>query len=248
MVQDVDANRRFWLALGGTTVRAGGEDAIQFPGLLVVVTKGNGSGSSEGSVLNHVAFRVRSLSMTLAALQAAGMRGELAPEFPGTGRAWTPGGDKLELFDVSSDYPRFTPDGAARDSDWERHSGPMTAPIVAQHLHFYLPEGADRDAKVWYLARFGGTPGKRLRYEAVDLPGINLNFSPAPAPAAPTRGRTLDHIGFEVTNLRELYRTFEAAGVRFDRPIQRDAHGVASAWLTDPWGTSIELTEGLRAR
>jgi hypothetical protein len=35
-------------------------------------------------------------------------------------------------------------------------------------------------------------------------------------------------------------------GVKFDSPYQKNADGIATATLTDPWGTSIELTEGLR--
>ena len=34
-------------------------------------------------------------------------------------------------------------------------------------------------------------------------------------------------------------------GVKFDVPYARDAAGFARAMLTDPWGVSIELTEGL---
>jgi hypothetical protein len=28
-------------------------------------------------------------------------------------------------------------------------------------------------------------------------------------------------------------------------PLSKSPDGVATAWLTDPWGTSIELTEAL---
>jgi hypothetical protein len=34
--------------------------------------------------------------------------------------------------------------------------------------------------------------------------------------------------------------------ITFDAPCARDASGIVRARLTDPWGTSIELTEGLR--
>ena len=137
-----------------------------------------------------------------------------------------------------------------RDSDVDRHMAAMSTPIVSQHLHFYLPEGVEREARTWYVTRFGGTVGRRLRYDAVDLPGINLNFSissvPNAPPAASTKGRTLDHIGFEVRDLAALCRRLESAGVKFDVPYARRNDGVATAMLTDPWGASIELTEGLR--
>ncbi len=78
------------------------------------------------------------------------------------------------------------------------------------------------------------------------MPGININFSSAERPAVPTKGRMLDHIGFEVINLKAFCGKLEANGVKLDAPYRTHADGVATAWLTDPWGTSIELTEGLR--
>jgi catechol 2,3-dioxygenase-like lactoylglutathione lyase family enzyme len=114
------------------------------------------------------------------------------------------------------------------------------------HIHLYVPAGAEVQAKEWYARLFGGVNGKRWHYEATDLPGININFSSAERPAAPTKGRMLDHIGFEVINLKAFCGKLEANGVKLDAPYRTHADGVATAWLTDPWGTSIELTEGLR--
>ena len=38
----------------------------------------------------------------------------------------------------------------------------------------------------------------------------------------------------------------EAAGVKVAAPIRKAGNGTTSiAFLTDPWGTSVELTEGL---
>ena len=108
-----------------------------------------------------------------------------------------------------------------------------------------MPQGADVAAKAWYAQMFGGVPGKRSNYQAVDLPGINLNFSGQATAQAPTRGRMLDHIGFEVKNLEAFCKQLEARGVKLDTPYTKGPDGIATAQLTDPWGTSIELTEGL---
>ena len=86
----------------------------------------------------------------------------------------------------------------------------------------------------------------RWRYAAADLPGINLNFSATPAPQAPTQGRMLDHIGFEIDGLESFCAALEAQGVVLDRRYRKLPSGVGLAFLTDPWGTYIELTEGLR--
>ena len=63
---------------------------------------------------------------------------------------------------------------------------------------------------------------------------------------APTRGRMLDHVGFEVRDLDDFCRRLEARGIRLDEPVTEDGRGFRRARLTDPWGTSIVLTEGLR--
>ena len=120
-------------------------------------------------------------------------------------------------------------------------------PIVAHHLHLYLVDDAVEEAQDWYATMFGGKPGTRWRYDAVDLPGINLNFSYNPdAGGAPTVERMLDHIGFEVTNLDVFCGQLEAKGVTFDVPYTLHTSGIGYAYLTDPWGVRIELTEGLR--
>jgi catechol 2,3-dioxygenase-like lactoylglutathione lyase family enzyme len=56
----------------------------------------------------------------------------------------------------------------------------------------------------------------------------------------------LEHIGFEIAGLQAFCKRLEAMGVIFDVPYAPGRPGIARAALTDPWGTSIELTEGLR--
>ena len=57
-VRDVAANTRFWVALGGEASVLGGSTVVKFPDVLVVLSAGEPSGGTEGSVVNHVAFRV----------------------------------------------------------------------------------------------------------------------------------------------------------------------------------------------
>jgi hypothetical protein len=94
---------------------------------------------------------------------------------------------------------------------------------------------------------FGGIAGKRSNYDAVDLPGINLNFSGGRT-SAPMKGRTLEHVGFEITGLEAFCKRLESLGVKFEAPYRKNADGIAAATIVDPWGTVIELTEGLRGR
>ena len=62
----------------------------------------------------------------------------------------------------------------------------------------------------------------------------------------PTKGRALDHVGFEVKNLEAFCRKLEANGIKLDQPYSKTRHkDFASAELTDNYGVSVELTEGL---
>jgi catechol 2,3-dioxygenase-like lactoylglutathione lyase family enzyme len=230
-VRDVAANKRFWIALGGQPVAASrrfaapGREILRFQDVLVVLDPGESTGGTEGSVVNHVAFRIPSL----APVEAAGLVPARLAQFP----------------------------GGARDAAAERHNRPVAVPIAFHHVHLYLPDAAAAgQAKAWYARVFGGIPGKRAQYDATDVPGINLNFSAAPSPAtgpsdrpqagaAPTKGRMLDHVGFEIVRLKDFCGRLEAMGIVFDELYSEGRDGVGRAWLTDPWGTSIELTEGL---
>ena len=67
-----------------------------------------------------------------------------------------------------------------------------------------------------------------------------------PTPTVGTTGRALDHIGFEIKNLEAFTKKLEADGIKLDRPYTKvPALGIAIAFIKDPWGTNIELTEGL---
>ena len=241
-VQDVEANKRFWLALGGTEVALGQNVVIRFPDVLVLLRQAEASGSSAESVVDHFAFRVQSL----AAIDAAGIEVELNEQYPGVASVYTPDGVRIELFDESATNLSFMVDGGAGDAVTERHNRKIDVPIVAHHIHLYVPEGEVETARDWYARHFGGVKGQRWRYPAVDLPGINLNFSETPTARGPTRGRRLDHIGFEVENLEAFCTKLEADGIAFDVPYRESPSGIRLAFLTDPWGTFIELTEGLR--
>ena len=64
----------------------------------------------------------------------------------------------------------------------------------------------------------------------------------------PTAGRVVDHVGFEVKNLDAFSKALEAKGIKLVRPYKkRDPamNNIATATIVDPWGVSIELTEGL---
>jgi catechol 2,3-dioxygenase-like lactoylglutathione lyase family enzyme len=249
-VPDVKASEAFWTQLGAVVVRtegtghASGPDTVtlRVRDALVVLSRGSATGVSEGAVLNHVAFRLPSAGP----IEAAGVAVQRLAGFPGVSSVHTPEGERVELFEDSATNLGFTPDRGPAEGVVNRHNQPVGAPIAFHHMHLYVPEGAVAEAQRWYAELFGGVTGKRSNYDAVDVPGLNVNISSRPRPMAPTRGRVLDHIGLEVSGLEAFCARARAKGLSFTEPYQKDTTGLGRAVLTDPWGTTIELTEGLR--
>jgi catechol 2,3-dioxygenase-like lactoylglutathione lyase family enzyme len=114
-------------------------------------------------------------------------------------------------------------------------------------VHFF---GEQRDEmQAWYGKVFGAmvNPANPNQVFVTDqLPGVTLSFSPSATPTVATQGRALDHIGFEVKNLEAFTKQLEAQGIKLDRPYTKVPElGIAIAFIKDPWGTNIEMTEGL---
>jgi catechol 2,3-dioxygenase-like lactoylglutathione lyase family enzyme len=260
IVRDVDASKKFWVTLGGTPLKIDGIDTVKFPGVFVFITKGSPSGGSFGSVVNHVKFLVPDVDEAVAKWKAGGITAEAVhSEYAGNliGWAYTP--DNLKI--------RFNPDKSltvAVGKPGIQYWG--TDSEVPQIQAWYVKTFG---GKMGGKANNGGS--------VIGIPGFQLTVTssgeqpPARTPRGvglingklpdqvfmdklaqtnlrlPTKGRTLDHIGFEVTNLEAFCRKLQASGVKFDEPYSKTRHkSFASATLTDPWGVSVELTEGLK--
>jgi len=121
------------------------------------------------------------------------------------------------------------------------------APIQLHHIHFFGE--MNTEMQTWYAKTFGAkmlpaSPGAAFVQD--ELPGVVLNFTPSPTPPVGTTGRALDHIGFEIKDLEAFTKKLEAAGIKLDRPYTKVPQlGIAIAFIKDPWGTNIEMTEGL---
>jgi 4-hydroxyphenylpyruvate dioxygenase-like putative hemolysin len=245
-VRDVEANQKFWVTLGATPVRTSEKQAVlKFQSLLILLNQGDSSGNSEGSVMNHVGFQVSNLQQIMEKVRAAGYK--TAPATLGSkavGNVFSPEGERIELLEDRSENVQITfDDGKVING---KTDGPkMVVPILLHHIHFYVPEGSVQEIKAWYIKNFGAASCKRWHYEAVDLPGMNINISGSPGSLVPTKGRMLDHIGFEVKNLKAFCKKLQTNGVPFDQPYTKQPSGLATAYLTDPWGNYIVLTEGL---
>ena len=113
------------------------------------------------------------------------------------------------------------------------------------HIHLFVPDTLA--AQKWYVQHFGAAAGKRGQFDTANVPGTEITFGKADMPQAPTKGRSVDHMGFEVRNIDAFVAKLQAAGVKTDAAIRSstNATGIRLAYVTDPCGTEIEITEGL---
>lgn len=245
-VSNIEAHKKFWAdTLGGTVVRIGTDhrEAVRIPGVWIFFRTQAPTAGSKGSTEDHIGLSVPDLDTTLAKVKADGFRvataqeapasyhvvGDVANPGPGTRLAFIFGPDdvKVELLEVKN----------------------QAEPIKLHHIHFVGDENsAMRD---WYVKTFGATaaPGApNAPFLRASLPGVGFNFSPSATKPAGTDGRAYDHIGFEVKNLADFLKKLEAEGIKPTQPLRHnDVLGINLAFITDPWGTKIELTEGLSA-
>src|SRR5207244_7001566 len=110
-------------------------------------------------------------------------------------------------------------------------------------VHLSLAEADIPNAQAWYAKTFGGQTAARNNAPVVNLPGVQIRFAAAATKQAPTRGRVLDHIGFDVKDHAAFVKRLEAAGITLDEPVRTTASGNLVTYITDPWGTRIEIVQ-----
>lgn len=238
-VSDIDAHKRFWVdLLGAEHITLGPLNLIKVPGGLIALTEKAPAGGSRGTMINYVGFQVPDVKAVVAKLKAAGVPIVTKQEVTG-GRAT----EDIFYTESQDTYLAFVL--APDDIKVELMQNPaLKGPIANHHTHFAAPDVAAMQK--WYAEMFGAKPMVRGPFQAADLPGVNLTFSPTVGGEVGTKGRAVDHTGFEVRDLEAFCKELEAKGVKFDMPFREvPALGLKIAFLTDPWGTYLELTEGL---
>jgi catechol 2,3-dioxygenase-like lactoylglutathione lyase family enzyme len=227
---------------GGQAVNAGPLTMVKLPGIFFIMTAARAgagpSGGSKGSTADHMGFSVKSFAALKAKAEAAGLKvQELTPNV----QAFVTFPNDV-IIEVQED--------TALQTD-----------TAFSHFHLSVPD--PNAAREWYIKTFGATEGQRRPgQKGAQIPGGIVDFlgaggrggkgkdgapaTPPPPPAA-TAGRFLDHIGFEVKDLDAFIKKLQAEGVKIDSgPTDMTKQfGLKIAFLTDPVGTRIELTEGL---
>jgi catechol 2,3-dioxygenase-like lactoylglutathione lyase family enzyme len=229
--KDVEANKKLFVAMGGKLYMPGGQPLIMFPGLYISLILGNekGEGGTVGSVVNHVGFIVDNVQKRVAEWKAKGVT--VLP-----GGALPTGGNRLDQAFVE------TPDGVRMEILEDKT---QTVPIRNEHIHFFLPAAEIPKAVAWYAKTFGGQAATRNNAPVVNLPGVQLRFNAADTKQAPTRGRVLDHFGFDTNDHAAFVKRLEAEGIKLDQPVGKGATGNTITYITDPWGARIEIVQRL---
>jgi catechol 2,3-dioxygenase-like lactoylglutathione lyase family enzyme len=231
LVKDVAAQTRFWTEMmGGIVVKNGPLTLIQFPGVFVMLRQGEPTAPPAGSIVDHFGFALKDINAARARWKAAGVNYTIGATNPNQGYVEAPDGVRVEVFGDPS----------------------LPGPVDMNHIHMLLP-GKDIPAiQAWYDKNLGGLTGKRKTVatsgvtDCVYFHRFNVSFSQSEMQRAPSKGRSIDHIGFEVKNLDEFVKRLEAAGNKMDGPPRLVPNSnVKIAFFTDPWGTYIELTENL---
>lgn len=228
-VTNVEAHKKFWVeSLGAKPIRVGELEGVTIPGLVVLFRLQPATGPGEGEIINHVGLKLIKLSDFTARFDKGGYKYDP----PRVGRENSvqtyvtgPDGFRMELVEDPK----------------------LPAPAVSHHLHYWLAE--QPDIKKWYVENLHLKATMRGPYPSGDVPGMNLTFAPLGSQkvaGVPTKGRLMDSIGFEVPNLQAYAAKLQANGIKLDVPYRKDPElGISTVTLTDPWGTTIRLTEGL---
>ncbi len=239
-VTDIPTQLKFFVdTLGGTPVTVAGRQIVKYPNVLVFLRQQKPTGGNKGTSVDHLGFSVPNLRTMVDKIKANGYRMVTKEE---ASSAWV----------VTDDIGRQ----AGRDIAIAFVMGPddlkveivevknQQAPIALHHVHFASPQDAEMQA--WYVKVFGakaGAPGGA--FLSATLPGVSLNINHAPAAVAGTQGRVVDHIGFEIDRLADFLKTLDGMGIKAVNVRDVPELGVSIGFITDPWGTYIELTEGL---
>src|SRR5579863_10527097 len=187
---DVDTQVKFWTQVGGKIVQREKITMAEFPGIYILIRKQDYSGGSVGSTINHFGFYVKDFEGSVAKWKAAGLKWE-AVKNPNVGQGFLTGPDnvRIEIYE-NKDIP---------------------TPMAMHHIHLFVPD--PKAAQQWYGEHFGATPGKRGQYDTANVPGTEITLAKADGPLAPTKGRSVDHIGFEVRNIDAFVAKLQGAGI-----------------------------------
>ena len=224
--RDVEANKNIFVAMGGKHSRAGDFDVVTFPGVVVMLhLRERGTpptGGTMGTVVNHVGFTVQNVQDSIAKWKAAGVPVAARPvRSAGSGLRHdhrTGCASKSWRTRASASRSSMSTCTSSCRKMRSRRAKPGTPSTSAPR-----PQRATSRRLRTFRVRSCASPRSRSR-------------------KSKPWGRVLDHIGFDVKDLKGFIAKLEAAGIKMNRPFTPRPGG-GLAFIIDPWGTYIELNE-----
>lgn len=240
-VSDMERHKDIWVNhFGGRLVEKGRNaegnpilTAIVLHNMLVALSPRDPTMESSATVMDHFGFKVRNMDTFLAKWEADGL--PVTTEAAGFGGKTFIGAEgQINAF---VDVP-----GGAR-VELQEDQG-LQAEVTGYHIHFNTP--GHEELLAWYTEIFGLEIRPRGRIATTtNVPGMNVSFGGSEAERAATQGTAIDHIGFEIDGLEAFVRKLEAMGIEFQVPYTEvPSIDLNIAYLIDPRGVRIELTEG----
>ncbi len=209
-----------WYAenLGGEAKKLGIFQSVSFGKTIIIFFKARpGFPGSEGSVVDHIGFSYKDIEAKMQQLADAGV-------------------------DIVSGVEQEGPIKFAFIKD---PSGTLIEvvedPQIEGFHHVHLASTDPQQTLAWYTSAFGGQPE---RFAGI-VPGIRygdvwLLVKKVKEPAAPTKGRAIDHISWSFADLDEAAAELEAKQVHFvSKPVTFGTSRIA--FVDDPAGVLIEL-------
>lgn len=228
-VKDVDVANRFWVTLGAEPTALATIKLTKLPGVLLFIGGPRGTApaatlpGNHGTTVEFLTFKVKDLKASLAKWKEAG----------------------IEPMKESKETTLLGPDDIQVRITEDRS---LTTPIAADGLIMNVANAAEVSA--WYAKWFGATISLSGSDTIGEIPGARIVFRETRDPIAPMRGHSLGLLGFEVTDIEGFVKRYTDAGGTFDGTgtiARAQAANLAVIQLTDPWGTSIEVSQGLAA-
>lgn len=189
--------------------------------LFIFFKKEEGFPGSVGSGVDHIGFSVEDIGAAMKAFEESGVKIlSGVRELPGLKIAFIedPWGTKIEI---------------VQDPDL----------LGFHHIHLH---STDVDATVaWYREAFGGEPFetfKGLPIKGVDYGNVLVMVQRTSEERAPTKGRSIDHLGFSTPDLDAAADALKAKGVKFS--LDPVPYGkLRISFIEGPDGVRIEYVQ-----
>jgi catechol 2,3-dioxygenase-like lactoylglutathione lyase family enzyme len=216
---ELDRTIAFWTDIMGLSSWSRDSlNGVSTIGVLILITPKSPAGPSPGSALDRISFKVPDLQPFIGKLAKTSYK------------TFQPADSQLVI-----DGPDGVRIELAEDSS-------MYAALQFDHIQLYATQ--PNEVRAWYANVFGARPAGQDPLDTSLIAGA-LSVGRADS-VSPSAGRAIDHIAFEVKDLESFCKKLADAGIKFDSPYQALPQlKLSAAFLTDPSGARIELTEGL---